>query len=286
MSSKQSQKIVQKSRSNFAGSFFFLPKEKRAALETIYAWCRLTDDIVDEIASPQEAQAALDSWRQETKAALQQQSVSDPILIEIAQVAKTYQIPQQYFLDLIAGCQMDLNKNTYATFDELYLYCYRVASVVGLMCLEVFGYTQSIAKVYAEALGMAFQLTNILRDIKNDADLGRVYIPEEDLKRFHLTRADILLASDRAANRVEFVNQFKALIQFEAQRADSYYRKAKSLLPAADKKNLVAAEAMRSIYWQILRRIRSSPMSVLNQKLRLSAPEKALRMTVAWIKSL
>lgn len=280
-----SKKIVEASGSNFASSFWFLSKEKRNALNTIYAYCRLTDDIVDQSPDPareQDVRIQLDSWRNETLKSFQQKT-SHPVLQELSAVVAQYHIPHELFHQLIDGVQMDLEKRSYKTFDELYPYCYRVASIVGLMCTEVFGYKNIKTKDYAVNLGVAFQLTNILRDLKTDAQRGRVYIPEEDLSNHGLSRENILTFADSPIPKVETINQFKALIDFECRRANLYYKKAKENLVAEDRPNLIAAEVMSAVYHCILKKIENHPLLVLDSKVRLSKAKLFSCILKGWL---
>lgn len=278
-----SEKITQASGSNFVSSFFFLPKGKRKALTAIYAYCRLTDDIVDLANTPAEVDAAgakLDEWRRETVRAFRAQS-SHPVLAELSAVVKEYKIPEDYFHQLIDGVRMDLDKKSYKTFDELYPYCYGVASVVGLMCLEIFSYKNPRTKDYAVNLGVAFQLTNILRDIKTDAIRGRVYIPEQDLHRFSFTKEEVLALSN--ASRIEKGIQFRNLIEYECRAAEHFYKTAKNDLVPEDRKSLLPAELMCSVYHSILDKVERDPFRMLKTKIRLSRPELIFCLCQGWL---
>lgn len=277
-----SKKIVRASRSNFASSFWFLPREKREALNTIYAYCRLSDDLVDLASSPDEAKSQLAEWRKTVSRAFKEKS-EHPVLHALALTASRYQIPEIYFHQLLDGVQMDLERNRYATFDELYPYCYQVASVVGLMCLEVFGYQNAESKEFAVNLGIAFQLTNILRDIKSDIERGRVYIPEEDLKKFNLSREDLLALNQPSELKLEKMNQFKALIDFECGRAGYYYKKAREHMTKPDRSNFAAAEVMCAVYHRILLKIKAKPLAPLSSKVRLGRFETLFCILQGWI---
>ena len=249
-----SEEIVLKSKSNFVSSFYFLSKEKREALNTVYAYCRLTDDIVDEgslAKGEKEAAKTLEEWKEKTFFAFKGKS-DHPVLQELFKVVEKYKIPEDYFLELIEGVGLDLQKKSFLNFEELYPYCYKVASIVGLICLEIFSYKNKKSKDYAIHLGVAFQLTNILRDIRSDAKQNRVYIPEVELKNFGLERKDILsLSSGCNLFKEEKLENFKAMIEFQCDRAQSYYERAKENLTEEDRSRLVAAEVMRSIYYAI-----------------------------------
>jgi len=196
-----SREITKTSGSNFVNSFWFLPKKKRHALEVIYAYCRLTDDLVDLSPSSEEAKTQLSEWKVQTRKSLEDGS-DILVLKELSNIVETYHIPSHYFFELIDGVETDIEKKQYATFDELYRYCYAVASIVGLMCIQVFGCRSGGSKDFAIDLGLAFQLTNILRDIRTDAQRGRVYLPVEDLKKFGLTIEDLLNLKEGATSKV------------------------------------------------------------------------------------
>src|SRR3989338_4921297 len=251
-----SEEIVLKSKSNFVSSFYFLSKEKREALNTVYAYCRLTDDIVDEgslAKGEKEAAKTLEEWKEKTFFAFKGKS-DHPVLQELFKVVEKYKIPEDYFLELIEGVGLDLQKKSFFNFEELYPYCYKVASIVGLICLEIFSYKNKKSKDYAIHLGVAFQLTNILRDIRSDAKQNRVYITEVELKNFGLERKDILSLSSGC-------NLFKE----------------------EDRSRLVAAEVMRSIYYAIFIKIKKNPFRILDARVTLSKIEYFWRLLVGWM---
>ena len=175
--------ITRNSKTNFYYSFSLLPKHQRSAINTVYAFCRCTDDIVDEGEDREAKSAMLKRWAHELELGLRNES-RFPLLNQLNAIAQKFHIPVTHFFDLIDGMQMDLDKQRYETFDELFEYCYKVASTVGLMCSEIFGYKNERTKQYAINLGIALQLTNILRDVRHDAEKGRIYLPLEDLRRF------------------------------------------------------------------------------------------------------
>lgn len=280
-----SREVTRTSGSNFVSSFWFLPKEKRDALTRIYAFCRITDDIVDmadQTGDQADARAKITDWRAETARALGGGDPGHAVLKELAPVADRYKIPQNLFYELIDGVSMDLDRKSYATFDELHSYCYKVASVVGLMCLEVFGYKDPVSKKFAVDLGLAFQLTNILRDVKTDAQRGRTYLPDEDLRRFDLARGD-LLALANADGFGAKAGSFHALFAFETARAVNYYESAKAHLPPSDRPNMAAAEVMSAVYFTILNKIQKNPDLILRRKVSLSKPEAILRVFQGWL---
>ncbi len=264
-------------QSNFFYSFLFLPKAKRDAIIDVYGFCRAVDDIVDDIAEQQgtveQARAGLNEWRGELDALYAGQP-SKPIARRLQRVLAQFPMPQEYFEEMINGCEMDLHHQRYETFDELYQYCYRVASITGLMCIEIFTYRTPQTKEYAVNLGLALQLTNILRDLKEDAARGRVYLPQEDLRRFGYSEAEL---HDGVAN-----DNFRALMRFECARARGYYQSAAALLPAEDRPTLVAARTMGKIYYRLLEQIESVNYDVFKHQIRLHRPERFLIALSEW----
>lgn len=269
------QQITRRSSSNFYYAFRLLTPERRAALYAVYAFCRFVDDIADD-AGRRDPVTLLARWRQELGHAYAG-TPTHPIGYALTDAVSRFHLPQAHFLDLIAGVEMDLRQRRYASFDELYTYCYRVASTVGLLCIEIFGYQQPSARAYAVDLGIAFQLTNILRDVLEDARRGRIYLPLEDLRRFDCTEADLL--SGRYSPRVG------ALMAFECGRARAYYLRARGALAAEDRGSLAAAEAMRSIYERLLDRIEARHFDVFGPKVTLPRYEKLTLALAAWGRS-
>jgi 15-cis-phytoene synthase len=254
-------------KSNFLLPILFLPPPKREAIETIYAFCRYSDDIVDDEADVKEKYRRLLAWTNELQLALRGVS-RFAMLNKLVSVIQKFHIPTQHFLDLLKGMEMDLMKDRYATFGELEQYCYRAASTVGLICAEVFGYHHQRTKQYAVNLGIALQLTNILRDIKTDAKKGRIYLPKEDLERFGYSEEELM-------NSV-YNDRFRALMKFECGRAHDYYRTAKSCLAEDDKPLFTAARAMGNIYYLLLLRIERANYDVFSKRIRLASPVKLL----------
>lgn len=247
--------------SNFYFSFLMLPQPKREAIETIYAFCRVSDDIVDGAEDESEKYKRLRQWTNELEQSLY--GVSNyPILNKLSTIIRRFNIPLHYFYDLLKGMEMDLVKKRYATFEELQEYCYRAASTVGLISSEVFGYKTEKTKQYAINLGIALQLTNILRDIKHDAKRGRIYLPQEDLQRFGYTEEELL---DNVYNE-----RFVELMKFECARAQYYFKKARGFLAEEDKPFLYAARAMGNIYYVLLQRIEKANYDVFTKRIRLS----------------
>ncbi len=252
--------ITKASRSNFYYSFLFLPKRQREALYSVYAFCRSIDDVVDRNSSIPKAMEEIKEWRQYVKRCYTG-SIDHPVITPLAKTIHEFHLPIEYFEELINGMEMDLHKHRYATFEELRPYCYRVASVVGLICIEIFGYTEPVIQEYAIHQGIAFQLTNILRDIKTDAARDRIYLPQEDLKHFGYSEQELLASTYNPA--------FVELMRFEYQRAKDYYQKARELLPSQDRHSMVASEIMEGIYYRILQEIEQSGYNVFEKKISL-----------------
>ena len=268
--------VTKGSGSNFYYAFLFLPKPKREAIYAVYAFCRLSDDLVDEAKAGGDPSAALRRWRRELDAYFQD-SVGHPVIVALGQAARRFNIPRTYFEELLNGMEMDLTRTRYATFDELYSYCYRVASVVGLICIEIFGYTNPRTKEYAERLGIAFQLTNILRDLAADASRGRIYLPLDDLKRFGYPE-DALLAG-------VYNEAFVELMQFQCKRAKEYYGAASATMPREDRPSLLAAEIMHAIYRRLLLKIEQQRYNVFRANIALPRPHKLLLAAGLWLRS-
>ncbi len=262
--------ITRSSNSSFYYSFSLLPRQKREAIHTVYAFCRTTDDIVDEERDEAKKMALLQRWRTELGKALRGNSTF-PLLNQLSVTATRFHIPVEHFYDLIRGMEMDLSKTRYGTFEELREYCYLVASSVGLMCRKIFGYRNESTREYAVNLGIALQLTNILRDIKDDAKRGRIYIPREDMARFGYSEDDLLNS--------RYTPQFVELMRFECQRASSYYDLAREALQDEDKRFFFPARIMWSIYAHTLNRIVASDYNVFER--RISIP-KFLKLLITF----
>jgi phytoene synthase len=270
---------TKKSGSNFYYSFLFLPKAKREAMYTVYAFCKAVDSAVDEPASGSNPKDELKRWREELDA-VYTGTPTTSIMVSLAHHVKTLGIPKAYFEELIKGVEMDLFNNRYVTFDELSLYCYRVASVVGLICLHVFGVTSARAQDYAVALGMAFQLTNILRDVGSDAAASRIYLPLEDLRKWNYPEKGMLNRS--------YSPEFRALMEYEASRAHHYYKRADAALMGlspSERRALTVAEIMRGIYSQILERIERSNYQVFGPRISLTTTKRLLIALRIWLRS-
>ena len=256
-------------------SFLFLPKQKREAMTALYAFCREVDDVVDECTDYQIAQTKLSWWKQEIHR-LFHETPQHPVSQALQAVVKTYALQEAHFVEIIDGMQMDTQYNRYADFDQLALYCYRVASVVGLLAAEIFGYQDRQTLKYAHDLGMAFQLTNIIRDVGEDARRGRIYLPVDELKQFNVPAADILNA--------RYSDNFRALMAFQAERAERYYAQAFAQLPAVDRRNQRPGLIMAAIYRTLLDEIRRDDFQVLHQRISLPPLRKLWLAAKTWVR--
>ena len=269
-------RLTRKSRSNFFYAFLCLPRRQREALYAVYAFCRIVDDAVD-IGQDRAAQRQeVERWRAEL-ARVFEGSPEHPAAQRLQAAVKRFPIPREALNEIVAGVEMDLDHSTYGTFEELYAYCYRVASAVGLCCIEIFGYTDPRAREYAVDLGVALQLTNIMRDVQPDARAGRVYLPQEDLDRFGVT------ADDLAGGR--YTAAFVRLMEYEAARARSYYERARAALPCADRRTLFAAEIMGRTYFALLETIERRGFRVLGARVRVPTPRKLGIAVSCWLQS-
>ncbi len=277
MSTDIAASITKQSNTSFYYSFSFLPKSQREAINTVYAFCRCTDDIVDEGNNREQQALTLRRWRLELERSLTGNSQYS-ILNQVSVIAVKFKIPVEHFFELIKGMEMDLERSRYETFEELRLYCYRVAGTVGLMCTEIFGYKNENAKKYAENLGLALQLTNILRDVKADAKKGRIYLPLEDMRRFGYSEEDLL------ANH--YSQEFIQLMSFESARTREYYRLADEYLSAEDAPRFFAAKIMEDIYLRILNRIERQRFNVFEKRISISKIRKIAVALRIWIKNI
>lgn len=266
--------LARKAGTNFYVSFLAMPKAKREAMCAIYAFMRRSDDIADDAPSPEAATEGLRVWRAEVSSALDGKETSEPVLPALADVVRRYGIEPRYLFELLDGTEMDQTKTRFATFDELYQYCYRVASCVGLVVMPVFGYSDKAALVPAEACGIAFQLTNILRDVKEDAGKGRIYLPAEDMRRFGVQEDDIM--------KSQYTPQFVGLMRFEAGRAREYYAKARPLLGMISPDSRGTLAVMMEVYGGLLERIEKREYRVFEGRVRLSGLEKLWIVVKNW----
>ncbi len=263
---KSAEAVARSSHSNFYNSFIVLPPEKRRAFCAVYAFMRSTDDISDGDAGLESKRTMLRDWRAYLDAAYSGAAQDDPLLPAFRDTVRRFSIPAEYFQWVIDGAEMDLDVAQYETFEDLYKYCFNVASAVGLVCLQIFGYREERAKKLAEQCGIAFQLTNILRDIKEDAERGRIYLPLEDLKKFGYTTGEL---QSGVLNE-----RFRKLMHFETERTREYYAAARNLLPLVEKSSRPALWAMIAIYGRILDRIVERRFDVFRGRVRLAGGEK------------
>jgi phytoene synthase len=259
------QAITRASKSNLALAFVSLPRERRDDITVFYAWCRVIDDIADNPGEPTaQRQAALDLWKQALVAPV---AGDPPLAASVRALIAKYRLPVDHFLEVIAGVEMDLAGASYETWEDLRLYCHRVASVVGLISIEIFGCRDEASKSYAVELGLALQLTNILRDVGQDfANGGRIYLPRNDLIRFGYSVEDLAAGRRNEA--------FLALMKFETGRAREFYARAVAALPPADRRALTAAEIMRGVYSRLLGRMERDGFQVFTQRYSLSRLQK------------
>ena len=268
------EELTRRAASNFAWAFRLLTAERRRALSAVYAFCRSADDLADEPGDVSDVPRLLARWRQELGAAYDCRP-THPIGVALADAVQRFAIPREHFEAVVAGVEMDTTRARYEKWeDDLALYCYRVAGAVGLICIEIFGYRNASAHEYAVELGLAFQLTNILRDVAEDAARGRIYLPREDFARFGCREEDVLAG--------RYTEPFRLLMQHECSRAGEYYGRARFSLAEEDRPSLAAAEAMRLIYEQLLRRVMFRRYDVFGPKVRLTSAEKAALAIAAW----
>ena len=264
---------------SFYYSFLVLPPRKRSAIIAVWDFCRAVDDAVDEAPDEKSAHTRLSLWRDELAALYTAGEVpSTPQARALRPYIAECGLPRRPFDDLIDGVEMDLAHVRYQTFSELADYCRRVASAVGLVCVEIFGYHDPAARSYAVDLGMALQLTNIIRDVTTDLRKGRIYLPAEDMARFRVTEDDL-----RAGRLTPAVS---GLMRFECERARFYYTKAAATLPPVDRRSLLAAEIMGAIYFEILRRVERSGYDVFSRRVRVPRPYRALIALRLWARAM
>ena len=261
---------------NFYYSFLVLSPEKRRAIVAVWDFCRAVDDAVDDPGRG----VSLDSvafnvsrWKSELDCCFGRATPATEQARKLKPVIAHFDLPRQPFDDLLKGVEMDVTQQRYKTFNDLHEYCLRVASTVGLICVEIFGYRNEAVKDYAVVLGVALQLTNIIRDVSTDFRNGRIYLPQEDLERFNVAEADFKNGTSR---------QMEALLAFQCERARSFYVKSKQLLPLEDARRLVAAEIMSGIYFAILRRIEHRRHDVFSEIVRVPRWRRALIAIAVW----
>jgi 15-cis-phytoene synthase len=264
------------SGSSFTFSFIFLPKKQREAMTALYAFCREVDDVVDECTDYNVAQTKLNWWKNEI-INLYSNKPHHPVTKALQPIVAEFNLAQEHFLEIIDGMEMDLKFNRYEDFKQLQLYCYRVASVVGLLSANIFGFKNRKTLKYAHDLGMAFQLTNIIRDVGEDARRGRIYLPLDELKKAKVSEDDILQSRESTA--------VKALMEYQIERAESYYDKAMRELPLEDTKQQRAGLMMAAVYRTLLREIKSDGAEkVLNSRTSLGGLHKFWLILSVWLK--
>jgi phytoene synthase len=275
---QHSRALTQKSASNLALAFILLPREKRDAMSALYAFCRAVDDVADEDSIPiEQRREQLAAWREDLRRACENDNPQFVLNQEFAPIVQQFKLPFALFDEIINGCETDLDTLRYENYDELELYCYRVASAVGLLSIEIFGYKNAACHDYAIYLGKALQLTNILRDVKNDAARGRIYLPLTELKKFNVTEAEILGS--------KYSDNYFQLAGSVAARAKHFYSLAQKSLPPEDRKAMVAAELMGSVYWQLLQKLERGKFDVFGpQPLKLSKPHKLALIFGSWLR--
>jgi phytoene synthase len=275
---QHSRAITRKSASNLALAFILLPRPKRDPMTALYAFCREVDDVADNETAPEETRRGrLTEWRADVKCACENQSPRFPVNRELQPVIRQFNLRFELFDDLLKGCEMDLDIKRYENFEALEKYCYRVASVVGLLSIEIFGYKNPACRDYAVHLGKALQFTNILRDVRTDAKRGRIYLPQSELKRFNVTEDEILNS--------KYSDRYFALAASVADRAKNFYQLAQKSLPAEDRKAMIAAELMGSVYWRLLQKLERGKFDVFGPRpLKLGKSRKLALIFCSWLR--
>jgi phytoene synthase len=276
---QESRNITRKSASNLALAFVLLPKAKRDGMSALYAFCREVDDAADDESVPvAERRAQLVGWREDVRRACAGGAPEFQVNRELQSIIRQHPgLTFELFDDLIRGVEMDLDIKRYNTHAELEQYCYRVASVVGLLSIEIFGYTDPHTRDYAVHLGKALQLTNIVRDVKTDAERGRIYFPLEELERFRVSESEILSGA--------YSPRFRELAASVAERAKHFYKLARETLPRTDCRAMAAAELMGSVYWRLLEKLEASEFNVFGpEPTRVSKGQKILLILRTWLR--
>jgi len=275
---EQSRQITRQSASNLALAFILLPKARRDDMSALYAFCRRVDDVADEDAVPvAQRRAELAAWRADIRAACDGGAPQFPVNRELQPVIQRQRLPFALFDELIQGCEMDLDTLRYPDFPALELYCHRVASVVGLLSIEIFGYRNPACRDYARALGQALQHTNILRDVWTDTARGRIYLPLAELARHGVSEQELLQGT--------YSERYERLASTVAERAKSFFRQARAVLPAEDRRAMIAAELMGAVYWRLLCELERRRFNVfVPQPIRLTKPHKLWLIAQTWLK--
>jgi 15-cis-phytoene synthase len=276
---QESRNITQKSASNLALAFVLLPKAKRDGMSALYAFCREVDDVADDESVPTDKRRIrLAAWREDVRRACDGGKPQFPVNRELQSIIQQHPgLTFELFDDLIRGVEMDLDIKRYRTHAELEEYCYRVASVVGLLSIEIFGYVNPRTRDYAVYLGKALQLTNIVRDVKTDAERGRIYFPLQELERFRVTESEILSG--------EYSPRYRELAASVSDRARHFYRLARETLPREDRRSMAAAELMGSVYWRLLEKLTAQEFNVFGPELtRVSKGQKIMLILRTWLR--
>jgi phytoene synthase len=276
---QESRNITQKSASNLALAFVLLPKAKRDGMSALYAFCREVDDIADDESVPvAERRRQLGTWRDDVRRACSGDIPQFAVNRELQPIIRVHPgLTFELFDDLIRGVEMDLDIKRYRTHAELDQYCYRVASVVGLLSIEIFGYSNSRTRDYAVYLGKALQLTNIVRDVKSDAERGRIYFPLDELERFRVGESEIIDG--------QYSPRFRELASSVAERAKHFYKLARETLPPEDRRAMAAAELMGSVYWRLLEKLEARAFNVFGpEPTRVSKSQKLLLVLRTWLR--
>ncbi len=270
------QERAARSGSSFYYSFLFLPRDQRTAITALYAFCREVDDVVDEGLDPVVARTKLDWWRTEI-AAVFDGTPTHPVSLALAPVVKAFDLPQARFEDIIEGMRMDLDYNRYPDFATLEVYCHRVAGVVGLLSARIFGYSVPATLDYARDLGIALQLTNIVRDVGEDVRRNRIYLPLDELDRFGVTTDDLILFRE--------TEEIAALLRFQAERAKAFYSRAMAALPSADRRRQRAGLVMAAIYRKLLGEVEAEGARIMNRRVSLTPIVKLWTAWRTWVRA-
>ena len=271
------QRVTKENARNFYYTFRPMPAAKRRAMYAVYAYCRLCDDIADGELPIDEKYQGFEGVRQNLQAS-EPSGEDAPMFRALRHAAQDYQIPYSYFEEILQGVEMDMVKTRFATFDELREYCYKVASVVGLVCIRIFGFEDAKAKEYAVDMGLAMQLTNILRDVKEDAERDRIYIPQDEMSRFGYTEAEL--------KQCAVTDAFRSLMEYQAARAWRYFEGSRPLFPLISADARACPKLMHATYSGILERIEQAGFDVFERRVGLSAGAKLLLLARLWVGSL
>ena len=271
---QECQSITRREAKNFYYAFLTLPSTQRKAIYVAYAFCRYCDDSVDRVGSIEDKLSTLNRLEEALRQAYSGHA-SEPVFVALADVAERYDVPEEYFRQVLSGVESDLVKNRYQDFEELRQYCYQVASVVGLICIQIFGYKDDVAKQHAADLGLAMQLTNIARDVKEDLEFDRIYLPQEEMARFGYSEQEL---------QAGVVNDaFIELMRFQAQRAKDYFQSGFQLLPYLSRRSRACPAVLGQLYRKVLERIEDADYDVLHRRVSLSTGEK-VRVTIqTWL---